>query len=239
MKKGSDIIVYVVGILFTIGSLLIFIISYKKDRLSEVVQEPKSYLGLGFGLMAICYYLLKSKKKLNSNDATIKKTKVIATLIMSVLFVNAGLFILFSDINYNRYIPNELIKYIVGCLAIIFFGGIMIISLRTLWIIYFKKLKFYYFENDSFNFYNPLNSRYIKIPIQEIEKFDSINYFNNDFILIIVEDEGNYLNRLEKFLAKFNKRNFGTYYCFNLNTTNLDEQKALKDLNKELNTLKN
>ncbi|MGV0937133.1 STM3941 family protein [Empedobacter falsenii] len=237
MKKGSDIIVYVVGILFTIGSLLIFIISYKKDRLSEVVQEPKSYLG--FGLMAICYYLLKSKKKLNSNDATIKKTKVIATLIMSVLFVNAGLFILFSDINYNRYIPNELIKYIVGCLAIIFFGGIMIISLRTLWIIYFKKLKFYYFENDSFNFYNPLNSRYIKIPIQEIEKFDSINYFNNDFILIIVEDEGNYLNRLEKFLAKFNKRNFGTYYCFNLNTTNLDEQKALKDLNKELNTLKN
>ncbi|MGV1000831.1 STM3941 family protein [Empedobacter falsenii] len=233
MKKGSDIIVYVVGILFTIGSLLIFIISYKKDRLSEVVQEPKSYLG--FGLMAICYYLLKSKKKLNSNDATIKKTKVIATLIMSVLFVNAGLFILFSDINYNRYIPNELIKYIVGCLAIIFFGGIMIISLRTLWIIYFKKLKFYYFENDSFNFYNPLNSRYIKIPIQEIEKFDSINYFNNDFILIIVEDEGNYLNRLEKFLAKFNKRNFGTYYCFNLNTTNLDEQKALKDLN----TLKN
>jgi len=237
LKKGSDIIVYVVGILFTIGSLLIFIISYKKDRLSEVVQEPKSYLG--FGLMAICYYLLKSKKKLNSNDATIKKTKVIATLIMSVLFVNAGLFILFSDINYNRYIPNELIKYIVGCLAIIFFGGIMIISLRTLWIIYFKKLKFYYFENDSFNFYNPLNSRYIKIPIQEIEKFDSINYFNNDFILIIVEDEGNYLNRLEKFLAKFNKRNFGTYYCFNLNTTNLDEQKALKDLNKELNTLKN
>ena len=89
------------------------------------------------------------------------------------------------------------------------------------------------------HFYNPLNSRYIKIPIQEIEKFDSINYFNNDFILIIVEDEGNYLNRLEKFLAKFNKRNFGTYYCFNLNTTNLDEQKALKDLNKELNTLKN
>lgn len=239
MKKNTDIIVYLVGILFSVGFLYILIKSYQKGILLEALQDPENYIGLGFGLMAICYYLLKAKKKLNSSDATIKKTKVIATLIMSVLFVNAGLFILFSDINYNRYIPNELIKYIVGCLAIIFFGGIMIISLRTLWIIYFKKLKFYYFENDSFNFYNPLNSRYIKIPIQEIEKFDSINYFNNDFILIIVEDEGNYLNRLEKFLAKFNKRNFGTYYCFNLNTTNLDEQKALKDLNKELNTLKN
>ena len=238
MKKNTDIIVYLVGILFSVGFLYILIKSYQKGILLEALQDPESYIGLGFGIMAICYYLLKGNKKTNSNDATIKKTRIIASLLICILLISSGLFILFTDIDYNRHIPNKFIKYIFGWICIIFFGLLMIIGFRTLWIIYFKKLKFYYFDEMFFYFYNPMNARYIKLPIDEIEKFKSVNYFNNDYILIMIDDEGNYLTRLEKFLTKSNKRIFGTYYCFNLNSTNLDEQLALKELNKELKNRK-
>ena len=56
--------------------------------------------------------------------------------------------------------------------------------------------------------------------------------------MVIVDDEGNHLNKIEKFLSKWNKKNFGTYYCFNLNGTSLDESNASRELNKELKNKK-
>lgn len=114
----------------------------------------------------------------------------------------------------------------------------MVLSFRTLWIISFKKLSFYYFDKDYFCFYNQLTARYIKIPIDKIEQFETINYLNNKFVLVIVDDEGNHLNKVEKFLSKWNKNNFGTYCCFNLNGTSLDESNASRELNKELKNKK-
>lgn len=238
MKNISDKIVYLVGILFTIGSLIVLKSRYQSGRLSETLQEPESYIGFGFGIMAICYYLLKRKNTKNSNEPIINKQNIIAIIIISIMFVGFGFFLLNTDISYNSRISNLYVKYIIGWLSIIFFGLIMILSLRTLWIISFKKLSFYYFDKDYFCFYNQLTARYIKIPIDKIEQFETINYLNNKFVLVIVDDEGNHLNKVEKFLSKWNKNNFGTYYCFNLNGTSLDESNASRELNKELKNKK-
>lgn len=239
MKKYNDYIVYLIGLLFTIATFFAFYSRYQKGKINETLETPESYIGFGFGLMAIGYYLLKRKSINNSKDSSIKKNKIYASILMSIVFVCFGLLMISDqDFNYNRKISNEFIRYTIGYLCILFFGLILIISLRTLYLINFYKLELYFFDKNYFKFYNTLTARYIKIPIEEILNFESIEYLNNYFILIIVDDEGNYLNRVERLFSKFNKNNFGTYYCFSIDITNLNQEKALDKLNKKLKKIK-
>ena len=240
MKRFNDYIVYLIGLLFTIATLFAFYSRYKKGQIIETLENPVSYFGFGFGLMSLGYYLLKRKPKTNTKDSSIKKSKIYASILICIVFLCFGSVIVFDqNFSYNRKIPNEFIRHTIGFLCLLFFGLVLIVNLRTLWLINFSKLEFYYFDQEYFKFYNPLTARYVKIPIEEIIQFESIEYINNHYILIFIDDEGYYLNRIERFLAKFNKIKFGTYYCFTLMSTNLNEEEVLDQLNKKLKKIKN
>jgi hypothetical protein len=133
-----------------------------------------------------------------------------------------------------RKLREPYFVYGLGILSILFFGLILISSLRTLYIVLKKKIKYFYFEGDYFYYYSLYFNKYIQIPIEKIEKFSISECLDNKDILVVVNDEGEYLGGFERFISKSSNRKYGTFYCFPLNIINADDKIVLERLNLDL-----